>query len=192
MAGCEPFVPRHMPLRGPIPLSAPTAVKGVRIREKAECPCRHRLTAASHLPRHMRASRPDTPPWHRRKWNVITASPPIPRQQRRPDAEPRMQECERCAHELSSTAGMAYRIRPKHPEAGRARLMDEKGAKRLETDQPHSACARSMRHPLHVTGWADEAQTPEASRQHRELHQRVLSRLTCVASPHTLSCNAAA
>ncbi|TPP45505.1 hypothetical protein CGC20_31710 [Leishmania donovani] len=86
-----------------------------------------------------------------------------------------MQECERCAHELSSTAGMAYRIRPKHPEAGRARLMDEKGAKRLDTDQPHSACARSMRHPLHVTGWADEAQTPEASRQHRELHQRGLS-----------------
>lgn len=69
-----------------------------------------------------------------------------------------MQQGERCAHGLSSIAGMACHVQAKHWEVSSARVMDGRGAKGSVPVKPKArVCKEHAVPPLHLTEWAGEA-----------------------------------
>lgn len=89
---------------------------------------------------------------------------PLLREQRSPEAGPRIRKCGHYAHAMPSTADTVYHVQAKHAEVSRARAIGKQKRihEEIHTDQLQSAYVRDMRHLLHPTGWADEARMPEA------------------------------
>lgn len=86
------------------------------------------------------------------------------------------------ARARSSTAGMAYRIRARHPEARRSTSDRRERREDIRNSETHKACApppQKKKRAASLTsdrGWADGARMPEAWREHHRALQTPIRR----------------